>query len=121
MSEEEALAFARDSLGSIWTLEVLVIMARDAGGSWTEAALEREVRGSKQIVRDAVRVLSRLGLVSSADGDAWRYAPGSAEMVARMNELISLYASKPMTVVKAILSSPNQRVQTIADAFRLKD
>lgn len=119
MAEQEALGFARDALDSIWTLEVLLIMHRAPERAWHEQELEREVRGSSQIVQEAMGVLSSAGLVDVNEG-RWRYAPVTPERADVVAELAKLHASKPMLLAKTIFSSRSDRIRTFADAFRIR-
>lgn len=114
VSEEKALAFVRDALGSIWSLEVLLVLQQDQGRSWDEPELEREVRGSPQIVREALAVLSRVRVASSTDGP-WQYVPASPELAALVAEVAQLQALKPLLVSKAIFASSNDRVRAFAE------
>jgi hypothetical protein len=120
VSEHSALGFARDSLGSIWTLEVLLILQQTPQRDWDEQELEREVRGSPQIIREAVSVLSRAGL-AVLDNRRWRYAPATPELGIVVVELVKLHASKPMLLAKTIFSSKSDRIRTFADAFRIRE
>lgn len=120
MSEHQAVEFARDCLGSIWTLEVLLILRRDPERQWHEQELEREVRGSPQIVREAVGVLSRAGL-AVVDAERWRFAPATPEIADIVAELAELHETKPILLAKAIFSSRSHRIRTFADAFRIRD
>lgn len=120
MSEHNALEFARNGLDSIWTLEVLLIMHQTPEREWHEQELEREVRGSPQVIREAARVLSRLSLVIVVEG-RWRYVPATPELASVVVELAKLHASKPMLLAKAIFSSKSDRIQTFADAFRMRE
>jgi DNA-binding GntR family transcriptional regulator len=120
VSDEEVLAFARDHLGSIWSLEVLLILQRNPQTLWTEHELEQEVRGSCRIVREALAVLSRAGVASLVTGRGWQYAPSSPELARVLGELTDLQANKPVLVAKAIFASINNRIRTFADAFRMR-
>lgn len=120
MSEHNALEFARDRLGSIWTVEVLLIIQHTPEREWDEPELEREVRGSPQIIREAARVLSHSGLAAVVEG-RWRYAPATPELASVVAELAKLQASKPMLLAKAIFSSKSDRIRTFADAFRVRE
>jgi hypothetical protein len=120
VSERSALGFARDSLGSIWTLEVLLIMQQAPQRGWDEQELEQEIRGSPQIIREAVGVLSRAGL-AVLDDRRWRYVPATPELANVVVELAKLHASKPMLLARTIFSSKSDRIRTFADAFRIRE
>jgi len=50
----------------------------------------------------------------------WRFLPVSDQQAALARELIDLYKSKPRSVARAIFAAPADRIQTFADAFRLR-
>jgi hypothetical protein len=44
----------------------------------------------------------------------------AATAISRVQELEAAYAARPLAVIKAILAAPNEKIQTFADAFRVK-
>lgn len=121
MSEEAALAFARESLRSIWSLELLGVLKARPDKQWALEELERELRATPQIVREAVQTLVRLGIAAGGNAESCHYAPRDAATDAIVGELLQLYALKPTSVMKAIYASPADRIQTFAEAFKIKD
>jgi hypothetical protein len=121
VSEDTALAFARDSLRSIWSLELLAVLHAHPDKQWAVEELERELRATPQIVREAVHTLTRLGIAAGSNSDLCQYAPRDAGAEAIVRELLQVYALKPTSVMKAIYASPSDRIQTFAEAFKIKD
>jgi hypothetical protein len=120
VSEEAALAFAQ-SLGSVWSLELLVLLKTDPEKRWRVDELERELRASVQIVGEALQVLARLGIAAEEPPGTWRYTPQSAAVDAVADELLRLYAVKPATVIKSIYASSVERMRGFASAFKIRD
>ena len=50
----------------------------------------------------------------------YRYGPASPTWARRSKLWPQSYARKPMAVIKAILSSRNDKIRTFADAFRFR-
>ena len=50
MSEEEVIGFIREHIGSVYTLELLLLVKRDRHKSWTVGDLVRELRSSDTAV-----------------------------------------------------------------------
>jgi hypothetical protein len=121
VSEDAALAFARESLRSIWSLELLTVLKAHPKKQWAFEELERELRATPQIVGEAVQTLVRLGVAAGGSADVCYYAPRDAAIDAVVEELLRLYAVKPTSVMKAIYASPTDRIQTFAEAFKIKD
>lgn len=120
VSEADALAFARSTIRSVWTLELLLLLARNPQRTWRAEELVKEMRASAAIVSGSLRDLESVGLVQPAADGGYGFQPKSAELAALVAELGRIHAEKPMTVIKEILSAPDARIQTFADAFRFK-
>jgi hypothetical protein len=112
--------FIRSYLGSIWELEVLLLLSRDGTHAWSAADLNREIRASLGLVSQILQKFEQVGLASREADGTFRFAPRSSEMARLVAELEEIYATKPVTIVKAISSSPNEKIQTLADAFKMK-
>ena len=109
----------RDNLKSVWALELLLLMSRERARSWSADDLNRELRGSLGLVADVLVKFKQAGLVTE-EGGHYRYRPATAELERAVHELESAYAARPLAVVKAVLAAPNEKIQTFADAFKVK-
>jgi hypothetical protein len=118
--DEQLLQFIRATVKSVWALELLLVLRRDKSNSgWTVDRLTEELRSSRFVVSDVLSTFKSSGLVTEAAEGRCRYcAPYAIDRLVGMLE--SEYATRPAAVVKAILSAPNDKIQTFADAFRLR-
>jgi hypothetical protein len=121
IAEEKALTFAADLIQSVWALELLIVLKRDPARYWSADELIRELRGSQVVVADALNNLRAAGLAVENGGSRYRYHPVSPVMDELVSELVKLYALKPTTVTRAIVTSPNRKLQMLSDAFRIKE
>jgi biotin operon repressor len=117
---EDIAAFIRDSVPSIWTLELLLFLRKNEGSAWSTDQLIRELRGSRLLVIDIIASLERAGLVVEESDSSFRYGPTKAEVDDLILRLDRLSVERPMAVRNAIVSAPHDRVQVFADAFRVK-
>jgi hypothetical protein len=112
----EQLAFIRRSLKSVWALELLMLLRADRQRAWSTAELVGELRASDNLVGRILEDFRRQGLVSGEGG--WRYAADAPD-ADLCDQLEALYRERPMTLIRAI-STPPDRLQALADAFRIK-
>jgi hypothetical protein len=116
---DDLLRLIRGSIKSVWTLDVLLLMRREAK-SWPVDELARELRGNRTLVHDVLSALARAGLVAADDDGNYRYRPASEEADAMVGRLERIYIERPLALIKEIVSAPNEKIQSFADAFRLK-
>lgn len=119
-TEEEVLSFVRSSIRSAWTLEVLLLLRRDARRSWQIDDLVRELRGSVALVRESLHALSALGLLAASPTEGYYYHAEAAALDELVSALVRLYQDKPTTVLHTIFTSPNDKIQSFSDAFLIK-
>jgi hypothetical protein len=118
--DEELLQFVRAAIKSVWALELLLLLRRDTStASWTVERLTQETRSSRFIVADVMMTFKAAGLVAEVAEGAYRYGPPYA-LDRLVGMLANEYAARPSVVIKAILSAPNDKIRTFADAFRLR-
>lgn len=117
---DEILSFARVSLGSVWALEVLLLLRRTVARAWTTPALVAELRSSPAAVEGALDRLRQAGLAVTDAGGVHRFQPAAPPLEALVAELADLYAGHPVTVINAIIASPDDSIRSFADAFRIK-
>jgi hypothetical protein len=116
----DILEFIQSSFKSIWSLELLLFLQRSADRAWSIPELVRELRGSEHVVRQSLTSLLAAGLVSAEANEVFRYLPASSDLDRLVSETARAYRERPGTVRQAILSAPNEKLRTFADAFRLK-
>ncbi len=110
--------FLRTGIPSTWALDALRLLKSAPDRSWTPAMLSAELRGTLKMVEEILPGLKRWSLVSEHDG-SWRYAADNA-LDGTVAELMQIYAERPVTVIAEIALSPNEKLHTFIDAFRVK-
>jgi hypothetical protein len=121
VSEGNVIAFIRTHIRSLYTLEVLLLLKRDRARAWKAADLVRELRSSGMAVADALNRLTRAGMVSENSPGHYAFAPASPDHERIAVEIENAYTSMPMSVMKAIVGAPDEKLRAFSNAFRLKD
>lgn len=116
----DLLAFIRSSLRSVWALELLLLLRRQAPRALSVDAMARELRGTETLVSRFLPQLEAAGLIASEQG-AYRFAPASPALQELCALLELEYRERPVAVVDAIVSTPNDHLRNFADAFRFKE
>jgi hypothetical protein len=120
LRSEELRHFVRDTFRSVWALELLLLMCADPGRVWSADELNLELRGSRTLVDEILTRLQQRGLVKEEPEKRYRYEPATLRLRELVQELQTAYAERPLAVLKAIFTAPNERIQTFADAFKVK-
>ena len=107
--ENEVVAFLRESIGSVYAIEVLLLVMRRADRHWLAADLVRELRSSRTAVAEALGRLVRAGLVSEASEDRYVFAPVSERLERIAREIQQLYTTAPVAVMKAVVTTPDRK------------
>ncbi len=118
-SDSDIVAFVRAAISSVCALELLILLRRERQQSIRLDRLVRELRSSELAVAQALEHLAKSGLIEELPGASYRYQQVSAQLDAICDRLESLYARKPVMIVRAILDAPNEKLRTFSDAFRL--
>lgn len=108
MSEEDILTFARTYIGSVYTLELLLLTKRAPQRPWKADDLVRELRSSGTAVADALSRLVQAGLVSEVEAGRYAFAPASPQHEQLCEKIEKAYASAPLSVMKAIVAAPGE-------------
>ena len=120
MTEDDVLAFVREAIRSVWTLELLVLMQQDGERVWQTAELVAALRANTRVVTEGLSALDAAGLLRTEEAGSYRFHPATKEQTETIREVVDLYNRKPMAVVRTILTSPTDKIQTFADAFRFR-
>jgi len=116
---EDVTSFIHSYVKSIWALQLLLILHRRRERPWTVSELNRELRGSLQLVSDILQEFERAHFVERFETEfyRWRATPEVDELVARLETAHQVH---PLSVVNAIYAPAQEPIRTLADAFRLK-
>jgi hypothetical protein len=115
----DSKAFIRNSIKSVWGLELLLFLRAHTDQSWTVASLTRELRASEFIVRGCLALFRTADLIhEDADGNV-KFAPASAKLESMVGEVANAYAINSQAIADEIYA-PDSRIRHFADAFRLK-
>lgn len=110
--------FLRTAIPSTWALDILRLLKKSPTRVWTSAALNAELRGSLPLIEDVLGGFRRWGLIVDAEGGC-RYAAESP-LDKTVDELLHLYAERPVAVIAEIAQSPHEKLRSFVDAFRVK-
>jgi hypothetical protein len=117
--DSDLAEFAEHSFGSVWALELLLLLRRDAPRRWSNEELVQELRSSDAVVGQSVERLMVAGLVLAEDDGAVRYAPASDHQHALVVRLEEEYGKRPAAIRRLILQGP-EKLRHFSEAFRLK-
>jgi len=117
--DQDLAAFIAANIRSVWTLEQLLALYRAPERVWTTDDLVRELRSTASIVEANGEIFLRAGLIAPQEGGGVRFAPASPALARLCADLDALYRERPVSVINAI-ANPVDRLQALADAFKLK-
>jgi len=116
---EPVSSFIRGSFRTVWALELLLHLKRTQERAWSADELVDVLRGSPLIVSQSLDGLMRAGLVSIDDKGCAVYQPANSDLDQLVETTERLYARKPDTVRRIIVSGAHSGLANFADAFRL--
>jgi hypothetical protein len=117
--EADLAAFVREHVRSVWAVELLLVLKRDANRAWPPDALTAELRASQSLVVDNLQRFERSGLAIRDEELGWRYAPASPLIAQLADRLEQAYRERPVAVINLIAAPPDP-IQGLADAFRFR-
>jgi hypothetical protein len=115
----DLVAFIRRSIPSVWALDILLLVRQSPARSWSAGELVGELRASDAVVLGVLAGLEREGLVARSEDGRFRFAPAADLLEQLTMALAEAYAERPVAVINAIVST-DAKLQSLADAFRLK-
>lgn len=118
--ENDVLQFLRSTFRSIWSLEVLFLLADDAARCWSGPEMVAALRASERVVDQAVENLDAAGLLVLEPGGRFRYGPPSMEVQRLVMSARALYAHSPDAVRRTIIRSQSNHLFKFADAFKFR-
>ena len=120
---DEFCRFLQDSVSSFEAAELLLFFAHNRGSDWSlPEALERLRPAVSISDAEAARYVDTFratGLVTAA-GERVRYQPASYFHEKQVEALEQAYRERPVTLIRMIYALRDSRIQSFADAFRLR-
>ncbi len=99
--DEGLMLFMRDSIRSVWAIDILVALRRDRAHAWTSEALANELRSNVRLVSEILAELETAGLTLRQDG-RFIYSPADADLDELSSRLEQTYRERPVAVRQAI-------------------
>ena len=119
--KQELSNFIHSTFRSVWSLELLCHLRKNREQLWAQTDLVRVLRGSDLVVSQSVESLIAAGLIVAETDGRVRYQPVSESVDALAGEAEQLYARRPDTVRRIIVTpAPAAGVVGFADAFKLR-
>jgi hypothetical protein len=116
----ELKQFIAQHVESLAQLEALLILRQDRQTPWQSAALCQRLYISPDMCEGILVDLIRRGFAErTADGGV-QYRPPSDDADRLLTDLAAIYQERRVAVITEIYSKPVNKVQTFADAFRLR-
>ena len=117
-TDDETLRFISATFPSIWALELLLQLKREAGPRSRQELIER-LRASEVVVNRALDSLVAAGLVS-LEREVATFQPANRSIKASVERAETLYLRRPNSVRRAIIAAQISSAAAFADAFRLR-
>jgi len=118
--DRDLLEFVQSSFRSIWSLELLIHLRGRPERAWSPDELVREMRGSLPVVEPGTATLQAAGLAATDPDGGVRYAPAAPDLDRLAAAAERAYREKPSEVRRAILAAPDDKLRSLADAFRIR-
>lgn len=118
--KNELTEMVESSFGSVWALEILLVLHSQPERAWRPDDLVRELRSSEVVVTQSIQDLLASGLIVIEGDGSVRYRPASAEQDRLVRELDEEYRKKPAAIRRLIVQKPAEKLRSFADAFVLK-
>lgn len=120
---ESLSAFIQDCLPTLEAAELLLFLFHHPEKQWNPLEIVHEIRPTfitDLMARRYLSVFNTQGLVARKGNGRFAYGPTSAELEAVVRELAKAYKERPVTLIRAIYSLRENKIQSFADAFKIK-
>lgn len=120
MADDNSLRrFIRSAFGSVWSLELLLLVRQRPAHRWSHDELIEALRASEQVLKTSTSDLVMAGLVTVDTEGRLGYA-ATPELDGTVETVAGLYASRPGAVRRMIVGGGTDPAISFADAFRIR-
>lgn len=117
---DEVYRFLYQHIDSVEQLEVLLLVRRSPGRSWSPADVARDLYSHPTSIAQRFSSLLGAGLLRESAPGFFQYAPRSAELDQTVGRLDEVYRERRVAVISLIASKPIENVKAFSDAFRIR-
>ena len=120
---DELRSFIEQTIPTVDAAELLIVLARSRDREYTLGDLVAAVRPTgvtEAVCRNYLAHFQARGLVSASAASLYRYAPARSELDAHVQALTRVFNERPVTLVRLIYASKDEKIRQFADAFRIK-
>lgn len=117
--DRELAEFIQDSFRSVWSIEILLALHREAERAWEPGDLIAELRSSEAVVGRGLEDLLAAGMVLIEEDGTVRYRPVSPDQDHLTRLLADAYRVKPSAVRRLIVQGSDEKLRNFSDAFRI--
>jgi len=117
---DELRRFILTSIPSVPFVEAILLFMGQAGLALDSPSVARRLYVSEATAAELANALLAAGIVESADGNAWRFAPQSKDLARMLHLLAAYYSSHLIEITDLIHSTGARKAQRFADAFKLR-
>ena len=114
--------FIDQNVESVAQLEALLLMRRDPQRSWDAAEIAKALYIPPTQAGMLLGEFSSRGFVKpiAASNQRYSFGPSNAQIEEVITEIAQAHHDRPVALISLIYSKPLNKVQTFADAFRLR-
>jgi hypothetical protein len=119
---DEVARFVTKHIDSVEQLEVLLLLSGSSDRQWSAAGVAQELRIAPESAAYRLTDLAARGLLETDGGTEplYRYRPRSGVADQAVSGLAQAYRERRVSIINLIFSKPLDKIQTFADAFKLR-
>jgi hypothetical protein len=121
---DEFCRFVQTAVPSVDAAELLLLLSRDSHRWWAPGELAAGLRPATVVSdADAAGYLAQFqaaGLIAVAPDKRLQYRPANDTLAAHVAMLAQAYKERPVTLFRVIYALRDLKIQSFADAFKLK-
>jgi hypothetical protein len=99
-------------------LEVVMLLYREQARGWTADQVATRLRISARVARRELERMATRGIASL--GEAFRFDGSDPDRAAAVARVAAIYGTRRIELINYVASQTLKRIQSIADAFRIK-
>jgi hypothetical protein len=120
---EAVRRFIVKHIHSVDQLELLVLLRKNPQQEWRPIEISKALERDAGVIEALLKSLESTELITYRDVSGERRYSGSLknpDLLLGLQELSRWYSTHRVSVVGIIFSKPNDKIQTFADAFRIR-